>query len=309
MNLPDNLPDAPQLLQLAFTFAAASVILINAIPPFQRRFIPYGKVATPAGDASSSPPPSTNPISKLLDLLATFTVPHSYFEHFYIAGILSSLFWAWQIFTHGPVYQFLAARCPTGNGMSIHQVALVWLCFLAQLIRRFYECRFIQKKGTSRMWITHYLLGIAFYVLMSTAIWIEGTDAISSYTFTPLSVAALLRDPSLKTCIGFIPFVLASGLQHDAHAYLASLKKYSLPEHPMFYKLVCPHYLAEVIIYASLMVLAAPKGVWLNLTIWSGMVFVVCNLGVSSSHTRAWYEKKFGRDAVARKWNMVVGIY
>lgn len=41
--------------------------------------------------------------------------------------------------------------------------------------RRLYECVYISKPGTSKMWIGHYLLGIGYYVVMSVAVWVEGT--------------------------------------------------------------------------------------------------------------------------------------
>lgn len=58
-----------------------------------------------------------------------------------------------------------------------------------------------------------------------------------------------------------------------------------------------------------MMVVGAPEGKILNLTIWSGLVFVVCNLGVSAGMQRKWYEGKFGKEKMAGKWNMIVGIY
>lgn len=186
---PASLPEIPQLLQLTFTTAAAAVLLINAIPPFARRFIPYGKVAIDAAASASTsqksapppppPPTSTNPTSKFLDFLATLTVPHSWFGHFYIAGIIASLFWGYQISTHGCVFRWLAAHAGHSK-MGIEQTLIVWLCFLAQVGRRAYEHYYIQKPGTSRMWFVHYLLGIAFYLLMSMAVWIEGTGAFRS---------------------------------------------------------------------------------------------------------------------------------
>lgn len=135
------------------------------------------------------------------------------------------------------------------------------------------------------------------------------TDAIDNFGFSYWSLRSLVGAPSLKTWIGLLPFFMSSGVQHDAHAYLASLEKYSLPRHPLFHRLVCPHYLAECVIYASLMVLAAPKGLMLNSTIWCALLFVACNLGVSAGHTRRWYEMKFGKETIATRWNMIVGLY
>lgn len=94
---------------------------------------------------------------------------------------------------------------------------------------------------------------------------------------------------------------MASGVQHDCHTYLADLKKYSLPEHPAFLRLVCPHYTAECAIYIALTILAAPMGSPINWTFWTALAFVAINLGVSSKFNKEWYEQKFGKDAVKRE--------
>jgi hypothetical protein len=93
-------------------------------------------------------------------------------------------------------------------------------------------------------------------------------------------------------------FILASGVQHDCHAYLASLKKYSVPEHPVFNRLVCPHYFVECLIYLAISIVAAPAGAMLNWTIVCALIFVAVNLGVTADGTREWYVQKFGPDSV-----------
>jgi 3-oxo-5-alpha-steroid 4-dehydrogenase 3 len=98
-------------------------------------------------------------------------------------------------------------------------------------------------------------------------------------------------------------------MQYDCHTYLADIKKYSLPEHPFFRYIVCPHYLAECLIYTAIAVVAAPKGSVVNLTVWFGLVFVSVILGVSAKVNREWYRGKFGEQAVEKKWNMVPGVF
>lgn len=118
-----------------------------------------------------------------------------------------------------------------------------------------------------------------------------------------------LSAPSLRTIL-FIPlFVLASGIQHDCHVYLASLPKYTLPTHPMFQNLICPHYTVECLIYLSMAFLAAPEGAWINRTILAGLVFVSVNLGVTASTSKEWYEHRFGKDEVSGRWKMIPLIF
>jgi 3-oxo-5-alpha-steroid 4-dehydrogenase 3 len=102
---------------------------------------------------------------------------------------------------------------------------------------------------------------------------------------------------------------MASGLQHDCHHYLASLKKYTLPSHPLFEWIVCPHYTAECVIYLSLALLAAPSGEQINKTILCGLLFIVVNLGVTAASSKRWYMQKFGEQNVRHKWKMIPFLY
>jgi len=94
-------------------------------------------------------------------------------------------------------------------------------------------------------------------------------------------------------------------MQNDCHRYLASLKKYSLPSHPAFASIICPHYTAECAIYLSLTVLAAPKGAIINQTLLTALIFVVVNLGISADLSRKWYVEEFGAKSVGERWRMI----
>lgn len=118
-----------------------------------------------------------------------------------------------------------------------------------------------------------------------------------------------LSAPSLRTILCIPVFVLASGIQHNCHVYLASLPKYTLPTHPIFQNLVCPHYTMECLIYLSMAFLAAPERAWINRTILAGLVFVSVNLGVTSSTSKEWYETRFGKDKVSGRWKMIPSIF
>jgi 3-oxo-5-alpha-steroid 4-dehydrogenase 3 / polyprenol reductase len=112
----------------------------------------------------------------------------------------------------------------------------------------------------------------------------------------------LIGPPSAKSFFGVLLFIFGSGLQHDCHAYLASLEKYTLPVHAAFDMLVCPHYFAECLIYLSLAIISAPSGHGpVNITMMTVLVFVGVNLGVTSMISREWYEAKFGKKAVERE--------
>ena len=114
---------------------------------------------------------------------------------------------------------------------------------------------------------------------------------------------------SVKAMIGIPIFILASGVQHDCHAYLTSLPKYTLPIHPIFQSLICPHYNAECIIYLCLAFITAPKGALINRTMCTVFVFVSANLTVTAATSKERYEQRFGKEAVAHRWIMVPGLY
>lgn len=115
--------------------------------------------------------------------------------------------------------------------------------------------------------------------------------------------------PTPRTFISFVIFVLASGVQRDCHGYLSSLKQYSVPDHPVFQSVVCPHYLAECLIYLAMALQAAPQGALVNRTILCALVFVAVNLGVTADGTKTWYAEKFGSESVEGKWRMVPYVW
>lgn len=134
------------------------------------------------------------------------------------------------------------------------------------------------------------------------------TGAITSTTLT-LDDFRITVAPSFKTIVFLPVFFMASGMQHDCHHYLASLKEYTVPAHPLFFKIVSPHYTAECVIYLTLAILAAPEGELVNKTVLCGLFFVVVNLGVTARNSRLWYQTKFGEDSVRGKWTFLPGLY
>lgn len=104
-------------------------------------------------------------------------------------------------------------------------------------------------------------------------------------------------------------FVSGSMLQHFCHKHLASLKKYSLPQHPLFRSTVTPHYAFECLIYLAIAIAAAPDGKLLNGTVLAGLGFVVSNLAVTADSTRKWYVELFGSEKLTGRWRMIPHMY
>jgi len=104
-------------------------------------------------------------------------------------------------------------------------------------------------------------------------------------------------------------FALAWVMQYQFHLYLASLKKYSLPDYGLFRRIVCPHYTCECLLYLTLAVVAAPEGQLCNRTLLCGLAFVAINLGVTANGTRQWYLAKFGAEKVKPRWRMIPFLF
>ncbi|KAK8167572.1 3-oxo-5-alpha-steroid 4-dehydrogenase-domain-containing protein [Phyllosticta citribraziliensis] len=180
---------------------------------------------------------------------------------------------------------------------------------LAQGLRRLFESTCISKpssSSSSSMWVTHWLLGLFFYAAMSVAVWIEASQTLQANHVSTPGLDVFL-DP--RALVGTALFHWASVQQHRAHAYLASLKKYTLPTDGAFDLVVCPHYSFECVLYFGLAIVAAPEGQWINKTILCALIFVAANLGVTAVGTREWYEAKFGKQAVGKRACMVPFVW
>lgn len=123
-------------------------------------------------------PESSGRVSQFMDLLASIGVPRSWFTHFYIASVASSVFWAIQVARKGLLFRFLAElhldNSVNEPSMAIDQVVLVWALMAIQGSRRLYECITLTKPSTSKMGAAAYLLGVLFYLATGVAVWVEG---------------------------------------------------------------------------------------------------------------------------------------
>lgn len=300
--------DAVDLLRAFFLLAAATTLSVSIPSSLRSRFLVYGPRATSTG--SGSRPPAGN-TSGVLDYLATWQVPHGYFTQFYIASVLSSAFWGFQLFFRGGMFQAIASRVSEEHrlqSMSLTQVMICWLLLAMQGSRRLWESFAFAKPSTSKMWFIHWVLGLGFYLAAGVAIWIEGSGTILTRSVT-IDHIKITNAPTMRTFFCVPLFLIASGMQHDCHHFLFSLKKYTLPDHPIFRGIVCPHYGAECVIYLSLAVLAAPPGQVVNKTMLSCLAFVAVNLGLTAQTTKQWYMQKFNKEAVQDRWLMIPYVY
>ena len=115
---------------------------------------------------------------KLFDRLITYPLPRTYFIHFYLFSVISSLFWAYQIHTRGSVLQFIAefgSPRTKEASMSVEQVVLTWSLMTAQGLRRLIETIALERTSASTMQLSHYVVGFLHYLGVGIAVWIEGS--------------------------------------------------------------------------------------------------------------------------------------
>ena len=161
----------------------SQTLTISIPTSFRSRFVTYGPRATPTSEPKPQPPQTKSPAARTLDALASLQVPHSFFTQFYVASVISSLFWGIQLLSRGSAFQAIATRTSPEHlqkTMSVNQVMVTWALMLIQGSRRLYECLVFSKPSSSKMWFVHWLLGAGFYVAVNVAVWIEGTGMLST---------------------------------------------------------------------------------------------------------------------------------
>ena len=176
----------PRLAQAFFIGAASAVVVVYTIPALRARFLTYGPRATvgqftvdrkPLGQARDTKGAS---IDTLLDYLASWRVPHAYFLHFYIVSVLSSISWAYQLLVPGSSMKVWLENTSTKRGcsMTAQQILLTWSMMAFQGLRRLGESILFARPTTSKMSFLHWLVGIAFYLVMGVAVWSEGAGQL-----------------------------------------------------------------------------------------------------------------------------------
>ncbi|KIW96384.1 uncharacterized protein Z519_03453 [Cladophialophora bantiana CBS 173.52] len=305
-----------------YLLSSLAIFAVRLIPALGDRFLAYGaRARDPARGSEDRKQKQPSVGVKFLDYVATFTVPHSWFTHFYILSIACSLA---CLFTF---HQYAG----TTENQDTDIPAFCSMLMLVQGCRRLVECLVLTQQSKSRMWIGHYAIGMAYYIATNIAIWVEHLDANLIRPSRPDSdrnQGSILW--TSKTLICTIVFFWASDRQNLYHRYLSSLKKYTLPEKHAFRWIVAPHYTAECLIYLSLAVVDAPPSqqhhhhhlqqyhynqkpatTSINWTLFCALVFVTVNLGVTAAGTKEWLRTKFPDRAweIIKRWRMIPFVF
>ncbi|ETI27690.1 hypothetical protein G647_00139 [Cladophialophora carrionii CBS 160.54] len=304
-------------VRVFYLFSSVAIITVRLIPVFADRFLAYGARARRQtihrrGKRGTAGKSQQSVGTQLLDHLATCTVPHSWFTHFYVLSLVCSLTTLSTFCYYEYYHQATIKQNP-----DLVTAAFCAHLMLLQGLRRLLECVYVTQNGTSRMWVGHYTIGMAFYIVTNVAIWIE-------QLWRPPSSPAT-AEPSIlwtwKTILCTVVFFGASERQSRYHQYLSSLKKYSLPEKYAFQYLIAPHYTMECVIYLSMALLDAPfifnqgsqlpTPTTINWTLACALMFVVVNLGVTADGTKEWQRKKFHdqRFEIAKRWRIIPWLF
>lgn len=282
-----------------YILSTIAILTARLVPSSRDRFLAYGPRDPPAHGAEYNVGKKAPVGIQLLDYVAILKVPHSWFSHFYMVSVISSI---------GCLVAFQ-------TGIYVKSHAASRLCCILMLIqgsRRLIECLFLTKPSESRMWIGHYAIGLAFYIVTNVAIWIEDATQDEFMQIVAERRMSLGGASTLRTVICCSLFLYSSYTQHTYHHYLTHLKKYTLPDGTAFQWITAPHYTAECGIYLALALLDVTRPLQtVNCTLLCTLMFVMVNLGVTADGTRTWMMQKFPehRDRIERRWRMIPFVW
>ncbi|PKI54772.1 hypothetical protein CRG98_024874 [Punica granatum] len=218
--------------------------------------------------------------------------------------------------TGGPFSWHRTASASLKHTYTVWNSVFLLLLMEIQVLRRLYETIYVfYYSPSARMHIFGYLAGLCFYTAAPLSLCCN--FAVDVYKFSASQVSEFIirgknqmppfevgfweiTSPFLKLrwrqWIGAAILLWGWIHQHRCHAILGSLRKrpgqsdeYVIPRGDWFEIVSCPHYLAEIVIYAGLLV--ASGGI--DLTIWLLFGFVVANLVFAAVETHRWYHRKF----------------
>lgn len=247
------------------------VVLVSPFVPILERLASHGKTRSPA------PAPATAAAFRIWKRFQNLTVPKRFFRHFYFTALV------WLLYV-------LAMAHSMGERVGVTSLALLSL----HLTRRCYECYFLhQWRKTSRMHLAGYGLGLLHYVLLCLVfVRVRCTHESDSGSFeTPTERLDWVSFDSSM----ILPTVLCLYAQYQQfrhHAILAqtlSNGKYTLPETGWFLYVVCPHYLAEVLLYIGFAVLLQIEHGAADIRHWIVLTWVVSNLTLSARMNWKYY--------------------
>ena len=295
-----------------------AVVLASVVSPVLRDLSSHGKTRSNVESSSHSNieqavrgfdvPAIFHRICRFVASNEEFLVNKRLFLHFYGAGIVFTIA-LWIIGQEGVERKDIP---------ELQHVPVVLL--LLHLCRRAYECIYVHAWGNGRMHIGGYILGLLHYAFVPFVVvdldWCCGKD--NTVEYQPSKIAMF------QIALGALLCCYGQAQQHAHHKILADLRKggersleqYSIPSGRWFSYVSCPHYFAEILIYAAFAVMLHPLLVnapscdamklidlpasmvsLLGLRCYKHLVlllWVATNLTVSARTSHNWYLNRFG---------------
>ncbi|CAK4161608.1 unnamed protein product [Aphanomyces euteiches] len=153
--------------------------------------------------------------------------------------------------------------------------------------------------GESTMHASAFLLGTGHYILVSVSI------IVDEGAITPLSWHWM---DIIQFVVGTALFLVASMHQMKCHVVLMAIKSkggYGLPSGGWFELTWSPLYLAEVLLYVSLVFVTQCRN---QNVIWIAL-WVAVNQSISAIRTKEWYLKTFPQAAAMRRATLIPYVW
>lgn len=304
------------LSSVFWLFFAACAILVENIPIFG--FIAqHGKLQLKTVDKSVQHGQSIFTVFKNL------TVPKFLFVHMYIVGVVCGGFGLMIV-----TFQYLRE----GTAGVPSETVICLLLFVFQSNRRLFECWFMTSYGSARMHISGYIIGIAHYIFVPMTIFLRSHPrGMTHHNSTTMNS----RLHICMIALGLIIFFVANYFQYMCHKVLFEMKSnvskdggkssekvdntgitepgslssslshsnhHKFPVGMEFSLLCCPHYFAEILIYASFCFILPTHFPMYCILIW-----VTSNLSVVANQNMKWYKLNFPHETKKRKqWKRII---
>lgn len=265
------------------------IYLPNGLPNVISAVYRYGKTAKGY---------KTSPMTQI------FTLPKSWFKHFYIVACMFHSFLLWTLyqvyFRKRACPEFLSFLLRSFSSQTIahnilpEDVVISLLLMIMQVFRRLFECFFVSVYSDAKMSIIHYGFGLFFYVAVGISLILEapgflanGTVSFTGAWFTPGHI------------LGTALFLYGWYIELESHLILADIRKpkqgevmknkYSIPEGGLFDLVSSPHYFGEIIMYFAICFVYG----WHNYTFITAFVTVLVNQIMAALMSHEWYHNTF----------------
>ena len=353
-------PPPPQNDMFAAATAAASVYLLltiaallSTISPELTALSSHGKTRTSYRECTKTHDAADGMLRRLWQYLINsnrFTMHKRRFIDFYATGIIvtSTL----VLLHHATIASDPHAKQIDRRADYILTNKYEWMptcLLLTHLIRRYFECNWVQKSNTSsRMHFAGYLVGFLHYLCLPFILapypFYHSTCDDDDNPFPGACSDGIQNAPNKKmidvfAIIGCIYFQYE---QHRHHFILARLRNnepasatYSIPDSGWFKQVSCPHYLSEVMIYLMFALImhneshtpvqsdarawekylpdlspgTATLATIYRLKHWILLVWVIVNLSISASRSHDWYHENFGETYPQQRKRLIPFIW